>query len=115
VISFLQNNHPVAGEDSLNDGTSDPMTESGTYTITLEYFPPTGGTETTETTFEYDAEAPPAVGAQDDSAIVVAEGPTTTYQNLTEGYRVQLPNGWIADYLGHLCPTDQALPRIGGL
>lgn len=84
----------VAGEDSTNDGTSDPMTKSGTYTITLEYFPPgNADTETTEVTFEHDAKAPPAVGGQDDSATVAAEGQTTTFQNLTEGFRLQVPNG----------------------
>lgn len=89
----------VAGEDSLNDGTSDPMTKSGTYTIALEYSPPDNtGTETTEVTFEYDAEAPPAVASQDDSATAAGgEGQTTTFQNLTEGFRIQVPNGWVSD------------------
>jgi hypothetical protein len=122
----------IAGEDSLNDGTSDPMTESGTYTITLEYFPPSGGTETTEVTFEYDAEAT-AVG-EDDSVTAAGGEPTTTFQNLTEGFRIQVPSGWVADdqnivdyiresfiatngydVLGLICSQENALPKIGGL
>jgi hypothetical protein len=125
----------VAGEDSLNDGTSDPMTKSGTYTIALEYSPPgLTDTESTELTFEYDAEAPPTVGGQDDSATITAEGPTTTFQNLTEGFRIGVPTGWVEDdgdipdsarqqfvqtngfeFLGAICPQEQALPKIGGL
>jgi plastocyanin len=125
----------VAGEDSLNDGTSDPMTKSGTYTIALEYSPPgNADTESTEVTFEYDAEAPAAVGGEDDSATIAEAGPTTTFQNLTEGFRIQVPNGWVADdndvsdsvrqafiasngyeFLGLICAQDDALPKIGGL
>lgn len=119
------------------------MTKSGTYTITLEYF--TAGnadTETTEVSFEYDAEAPPATddsvavagGGGDGSTTLAGAGPTTTFQNITEGFRVQVPNGWVAAdndvadsvtqefiaregyaYVGVICAQDQALPKIGGL
>jgi hypothetical protein len=116
----------VAGQDSLNDGTNDPMTESGTYTITLEYFPPGGGTETTELTFEYDA----TTDAEESEAVA---GPTTTFQSTVDGFRVQVPSGWVVDdldntspsaqaaertqrfaYLARLCPQSDALPAIGG-
>lgn len=61
---------------------------------------------------------------------------TTIFQNITEGFRVQLPNGWVVeesafddeterqafiaqyggwDLLAIICPQNQALPEIGGV
>ena len=60
--------------------------------------------------------------------------PTTTFQSISDGFRVQVPNGWVVEdinsteprvqqtlrqygveYLAAMCPQNQALPAIGGL
>jgi hypothetical protein len=113
------------------------MTKAGTYTLQIEYFPPGDPRiESVSLDFEYNPEA--SVAPQTEQGIGTEEGiapePTTTFQNLTEGFRIQVPNGWVADdqnmadyrreaiiarngfdFLGAICPQEDALPKIGGL
>ena len=120
----------VAGEDISE------MTKAGTYTVQIQYFPPgNADEESLSLDFEYN---PEAVLAPQTEQGIGTEGtttePTTTFQNLTEGFRIQVPNGWVADdgdisdsarqqfiqtngfeFLGAVCPQEQALPMIGGL
>lgn len=117
----------VAGEQEEFD-TDEPMETSGNYRIVARYFPPgeNAGVEELELVFEYDASA-----AADTAG---AAGSTTTFQSISDGFRVQVPNGWvvqdlnsteswvqqnIAQYdveiLAYMCPQNQALPSIGGL
>ncbi len=118
-------------------GEVDEMTTAGIYTVQIQYFPPgDAGIQSVTLDFEYNPEAPPApqteqeIGTEEEA---ITE-PTTTFQNLTEGFRIQVPNGWVADdddaadsvteafiarngydFLGAICPQEQALPKIGGL
>ncbi|MGH9989384.1 MAG: hypothetical protein ACREAS_03015, partial [Nitrososphaera sp.] len=83
----------VAGEDISE------MTKAGTYTVQIQYFPPgNADEESVSLDFEYNPEA--ALAPQTEQGIGT-EGtttePTTTFQNLTEGFRMQVPNGWVAD------------------
>jgi plastocyanin len=62
-----------------------------------------------------------------------SSGPTITFQDTTDGFRVQVPNGWVVENinttdlsqqylrqydverLAEMCPQNQALPVTGGL
>lgn len=121
----------VAGEDISE------MTKAGTYTIQIQYFPPgDAGIQSVTLDFEYSPDA--SLAPQSEQGIIGTEGttsePTTTFQNITEGFRIGVPNGWVADdgdisdsvgqqsidsnelaFLGAICPQEDALPKIGGL
>jgi hypothetical protein len=122
----------VAGVDETE------MTKAGTYTLQIEYFPPGDPRiESVSLDFEYNPAA--SAAPQTEQGIGTEEGttttePTTIFQNITEGFRIGVPNGWVADdyddsdstrqqvieaagfdYLGRTCPENQSLPRVGGL
>jgi plastocyanin len=122
----------IAGEQEEFD-PNEPMEISGNYRVVATYFPPGDDfeTEQVELVFAYDASTATAGGTE-----VGGEGggPTTTFQSITDGFRVQVPNGWvvqdinsteswvqqnIAQYgveqLAYMCPQNQALPAVGGL
>ncbi|MDQ3966760.1 MAG: hypothetical protein M3275_00010 [Thermoproteota archaeon] len=120
----------VAGEQEEFE-TDEPMTESGNYRVVARYFPPgeNAGVEELELVFEYDASSAAA-----DEAQAGGVGPRTTFQSISDGFGVQVPEGWvvqdinsteswvqqnIAQYgveqLAYMCPQNQALPTIGEL
>lgn len=117
----------IAGEEEEFE-TDEPMETSGNYRVVARYFPPgeTAEIEEVDLVFEYDATA--------SDAEVEAAGPTTTFQSIADGFRVQVPNGWVVedvnsteswvrqniaqygvDILAYTCQQNQALPSIGGL
>ena len=119
----------VAGEQEEFE-TDEPMETSGNYRVVATYFPPGEGfeTEEVELVFAYDGTATTAGDTGGEGA-----GPTTTFQSIPDGFRIQVPNGWVVqdlnsddlalqhrsqygvELLAFMCPQDQALPVIGGL
>src|SRR5215217_6457148 len=118
----------VAGED-------DEMTTAGTYTVEIQYFPP-GDAAIQSVTLDFEYNPEDSVAPQTEQGIGTEEGttsePTTTFQNISKGFRIQVPNGWVAEdhifdsdtqrvieqfgweLLAQLCTQEQALPRVGG-
>jgi plastocyanin len=120
----------IAGEQEDFD-PNEPMETSGNYRVVATYFPPGDDfeTEQVELVFEYDATAIIASDTGEGGA-----EPTTTFQSIPDGFRIQVPNGWVVqdlnsddpalqqyrnqyggELLAFICPQDQALPIIGGL
>jgi hypothetical protein len=120
----------VAGEQEEFDA-DEPMETSGNYRVVARYFPPgeDGGVEEIELVFAYDA-----TDSSSTADTAGAEGPTTTFQSIPDGFRAQVPDGWVVhdinstdpawqqftsqygvEILANMCPQNQALPVIGGL
>lgn len=125
--SFVAGVEEETGLLSLFD-IDEPMVTSGNYRMIVSYSPPGADRQQeVEFIFEYNSAST--------AAELQTVGPTITFQNNTEGFRVQVPNGWVVDdrfngtdrsaeqvvrqhggkYLAAMCPQNQALPAIGGL
>jgi hypothetical protein len=117
----------VAGED-------DEMTTAGTYTVQIQYFPP-GDADIQSVTldFEYNPEAATTTASVGNSTISATTTAASGHINPDDGFRIQVPEGWIISdvnntlpvmqleeqqygsaLLAELCPQEGAIPQIGG-
>jgi len=108
---------------------SQPMTVSGNYRMTVSYTLPGEGFEREEVEFVFQFDASAANTAQ----LEATAGPITTFQDTADGFRAQVPNGWVVEdinstdpsqqtlrqygveLLARMCPQNQSFPVIGGL
>jgi hypothetical protein len=117
----------VAGED-------DEMTEAGTYTVEIQYFPPgDAGIQSVTLDFEYNPEAATTTTSVENSTIPATTTAASGHINPDDGFRTQIPEGWIISdvnntlpamqleeqqygsaVLAELCPQEGAIPQIGG-
>ena len=133
----------VAGEQGEFD-IDEPMVTSGNYRMVVTYFPPGGSLdmEQVELVFRYTTtaaaqpQAPPVTTSSQPPSI---QSTTTLFQNIDDGFRVQVPQGWVIQdvnntgsillnesthgywILAQLCPKEegqqqqlQAAPNVGG-
>ena len=131
----------VAGEREEFD-FDEPMVTNGNYRMVVTYFPPGEplDMEQVELVFRYTTsaaqpQAPPVTTSSQPPAI---QSTTTLFQKIDDGFRVQVPQGWIIQdvnntgsillnesthgygILAQLCPKEegqqqlQAVPNVGG-
>ena len=130
----------VAGEQEQFD-LNEPMVTSGNYRIVVTYFPPGDplDKEQVELVFEYNAitDAVESELGLTTSSRLAAIHSTTFFQSTDDGFRVQVPDGWIIDdvdntgstlseestqgyaMLAQLCPEEEqqeqpTVPSVGG-
>ncbi|MDQ3851508.1 MAG: hypothetical protein M3299_01590 [Thermoproteota archaeon] len=111
---------------------SEPWTESGNYRMTVSYSVPGEGFEREEVEFVFEYDASPGAGEE---GVGGGSGSSSIFHSSNaDGFRVQVPAGWIIDdtdntsleaqrieeaagryaLLAELCPQSGAVPRIGG-
>jgi hypothetical protein len=131
----------VAGEQEQFD-LNEPMVTSGSYRVVVTYFPSGDplDKEQVELVFEYNAIAD---AVESELGLTTSGGPaaihsTTFFQSTDDGFRVQVPDGWVIDdvyntgstlseestqdyaMLAQLCPEEEeqqeqpTVPSIGG-
>jgi hypothetical protein len=131
----------VAGEQERFD-LNEPMVTSGNYRMVVTYFPPGDplDKEQVELVFEYNAitDAVESELGLTTSSRLAAIHSTTFFQSTDDGFRVQVPDGWIIDdvdntgsalseessqgyaMLAQLCPEEEeqqkqpTVPTVGG-
>jgi hypothetical protein len=90
----------VAGEQEQFD-LNEPMVTSGSYRMVVTYFPPGDSLdkEQVELVFEYNAitDAVESELGLTTSSRLAAIHSTTFFQSTDDGFRVQVPDGWIID------------------
>src|SRR5215208_3409100 len=130
----------VAGEQEQFD-LNEPMVTSGSYRMVVTYFPPGDSLdkEQVELVFGYNAitDAVESELGLTTSSRLAAIHSTTFFQSTDDGFRVQVPDGWIIDdvdnrgstlseestqgyaMLAQLCPEEEqqeqpTVPSVGG-